>query len=94
MISLILIIEGITSYVIVTVVISRVLKGISKRQRKIMLVLEGYILASLVFSALNLFGSSYIMELLPINVIEIYINFILHLGLVPYAWIILIKKTK
>ena len=94
MTDLILIIEGIASYVIVTVIISKALKGISKRQRKIMLVLEGYILASLVFSALNLFGSNYIMELLPINILEIYVNFILHLGLVPYAWIVLIKKTR
>jgi len=91
---LILIIEGLVSYLIVTMVISKALKGVGKRQRKTMLVLESYILATLVFSALNLFGSSYVMELLPVSILEIYINFLLHLGLVPYAWIVLIKKTR
>lgn len=91
---MILIIEGLISYVIVTFVIIKVLKGIGKRQRRIMLILEGYILASLVFSTLNLFGSSYVMELLPVSILEIYINFLLHLGLVPYAWMVLIKKVR
>lgn len=91
---MILIVEGIISYVIVTIVMSKALKGVGKRQRKIMLILDSYILAGLVFSALNLFGSSYIMEYLPVNVLEIYINFLLHIGLVPYAWIVLIKKVR
>jgi len=92
---LILLLEGLAGYVIVTAVISRVLRmrGL-RRQRRVMMFLEGYILAGLIFSTLNLMSGSYVVEVLSASPLEVYLSFLLHLGLVPYAWVVLIKKVR
>ena len=85
---------GIVSYIVVTLVINTMVKRESIwKQKRLLMFLEAYILSSLVVSIFILIGRNYLIAHLRIELIDASLNFILHILLVPYAWLLLIRKS-
>ena len=95
---MIIVLHAIISFIVVTLLSKYLVKkGSMLKLKRLLIALEAYILGSLIASILILIGSSFTWESIKIQYLDALTNFILHILLVPYAWILIlyfVKKTE
>ncbi len=91
---MLIILFSVASYTIVTLITLLITKRENIwKQRRLLMVLEGYILVSLISSIMILVGREYMFGKI-VGLVDSLINFILHILLVPYVWYLIISRSK